>query len=1317
MSGKRRRAQEMATRPQQPGLSDLEIRPTRASRPLCVIAVLLAISAGAYAGPAQKAQAILRATGVTGGLIVHVGCGDGKLTTALASRDGVLVHGLDADAANVAKTRARIQAAGIYGKASAEAWDGASLPYTDNLVRLLVAEGAVPDGEAMRVLTPGGVLYARSGNEWLTTVKPVPSDIDDWTHSLHDASNNAVAQDEVVGPPHHLQWLAEPKHARHHERLASISVVVSAGGKLFYIVDEAPTASVLLRPDWQVVARDAFSGIVLWKRPISTWESHLRPFRSGPAALSRRMVAVGDRVYVTLGNDAAVTALDAATGEVAQEHADTNGAEEILVDEGTLYVVVAPSVEESARRTGEVPTKPILAIDAETGDVLWQETNARPMPNTLAVSGDGVFYLDVDGGVVGLDAKTGSPRWSVQREVALPRPGWSSPTLVAHDDVVLCADRDVEPLGDFDEQTNAPIARWLAQEGWTGDLIAYDAETGDELWKTRVAETYHSQIDVFVADGLVWSGRSRSRTHGDFTEGRDPHTGEVKRTINTDVAFDTTMPHHRCHRNRATERYLVTGRTGVEFIDVRTGDSYRHSWTRGTCQFGSVPANGLLYVPPHSCACHIEAKLAGFYAYAPKRDVASIHSSRDLTTGPAFGSALAGDPGESDWPTYRHDAARDGSTSSVVSADLAPHWQADLGGRLSSPVIADERVYVASVDAHAINALDAASGNSVWAFTAGGRVDSPPTVSGGRVVFGSADGHVYCLRASDGELIWRLRVAPEDRRGVVRDQLESAWPVHGSVLVQDGAVYCAAGRSSYLDGGIRLCRIDLETGGKLAERRVYSRDEGTGRQPDDMAQFELEGALPDILSSDGELIYMRKAAFDAETLEPAETRRHLYCPAGFLNDDWWHRTYFIYGTHFYSGYIGWYFAGRETPAGRLLALDDGVVYGFSYRPEYYKGTTGRKYQLFAATRQDLVPQDPVDYAQAQRRYPHSGNGEYRVELQWGQEVPLLARALAVAGDTVLMAGPPESAMRLMTAFEGKKGGVLQASSTGDGSALASYRLDGLPVHDGMAVANGRLYISTEDGRLLCAGDPADAPAGAPQFMREAVVGAEQVAGDPKEPGFTGHWKLDGEEEELALDSSGVGNHGDVYGGWVEGDFGTCLRLTGSPGALTIADGPGWHFGAEDFSISYWVKPDKLDTRIIGKEDFPAKWWVFNLLADGRLEMVLGETHEATKTVRPTSKTPLSMDRWNHVVYVVDRSNREVRAYIDGALDSTTEIPENLDGSLSVEGTGIMIPSAHKPFSGLFDELRVYKRALSADEVTSAYDGQASKRGSVACEPR
>jgi SAM-dependent methyltransferase len=213
---------------------------------LCVLCILSTATAQ------PLARHILEATGFKGGLIVHIGCGDGKLTAALRASDSYLVHGLDVKAENVEKAREHIQSLGLYGSVSVERFDGQRLPYADNLVNLVVSEnlGGVSMDEVMRVLAPGGIAYIKSGGKWIKQVKSRSAEIDEWTHFLYDASNNAVSKDSIVGPPRQLQWVAGPQWARSHDHLASVSVLVSSGGRIFYIVDEGPTVAVVLQPRW-----------------------------------------------------------------------------------------------------------------------------------------------------------------------------------------------------------------------------------------------------------------------------------------------------------------------------------------------------------------------------------------------------------------------------------------------------------------------------------------------------------------------------------------------------------------------------------------------------------------------------------------------------------------------------------------------------------------------------------------------------------------------------------------------------------------------------------------------------------------------------------------------------------------------------------------------------------------------------------------------------------------------------------------------------------------------------------------------------------
>ena len=74
-----------------------------------------------------------------------------------------------------------------------------------------------------------------------------------------------------------------PQVVASHEHLSSFSAAVSAGGRLFYIVDLGPLSSVRAATQWFLIARDAFSGVVLWQRPLLSWEDHMLGSRAGRA--------------------------------------------------------------------------------------------------------------------------------------------------------------------------------------------------------------------------------------------------------------------------------------------------------------------------------------------------------------------------------------------------------------------------------------------------------------------------------------------------------------------------------------------------------------------------------------------------------------------------------------------------------------------------------------------------------------------------------------------------------------------------------------------------------------------------------------------------------------------------------------------------------------------------------------------------------------------------------------------------------------------------------------------------------------------------
>lgn len=1059
----------------------------------CVLALVCVIAAATAdaASPKKTAKQIIDATGLRGGLIVHVGCGDGKLSSALRVNDSYIVHGLDTDPRAVQSARETGLKTDSYGAVSFDSFDGKNLPYVENLVNLVVSEdlGGVDMKEVMRVLCPNGVAYIKSGGKWTKTVKPRPDNIDEWTHYLHDASGNAVAQDEVVAPPRHMQWVGSPKWSRHHDRMASMSALVSAGGRIFYIMDEGSTASIQMPDRRMLIARDAFNGVVLWKRPLSDWHTQLYPYKSGPAQLPRRLVAVDDRVYVTLGLEKPLTAIDATTGQTVRTYKGTQTTREVLHSEGVLFLLVSDTPCEgsdfcvvdrcmhlernrvAADLTWNENERQLMAIEPESGKVLWSKKQ-RVVPISLAADKRGVYFHDGDR-IIRLDRKTGDEIWrSEQVSRKDPIPTNFGPTLVVYDDVVLFSGGDRK-------------------------MCALSLKDGKTLWSEKHPPSgHHSPEDLLVMKGLVWAGEvAGGRDSGIFT-GRDLYTGEVKVEFPPDV--NTYWFHHRCYRSKATVNYLLPSRTGIEFIDPDTKHWDTNHWVRGGCLYGIMPSNGMVYAPPHSCACYIDAKMFGFCALAPassSRSVSFDVADKDrLEKGPAYGQLLKSnsDASAQDWPTYRHDSSRSGRTASLVSAKLDHKWQARVEGKLTSPVISAGKVFVASVDTHTVHALDAESGKEIWSFVTGGRVDSPPTIFRGRALFGSADGWVYCVKASDGTLIWRFRAAPVDRRLMAFEQLESVWPISGSVLIQDGVAYFVAGRSMFVDGGMRMFRLDPVTGRKISETVLDERDPDTGKNlQEHVKALNMPAALPDVLSSDGKYVYMRTQRFnlDGKRDHIAQTEvedqdgegLHLFSSVGFLDDTWFHRGYWMYGKSIASGASQWFLAGRRVPSGRILVNADSAIYGFGRKPEYFRWSTPQEYHLFAAEKSPKIIKVTNDTKAAQEKCQIPST---EIVHKWSVDVPILARAMVMAGDTIMIAGPPDivdeeevfkdfddkknqANMREQeAAYLGKKGGSLLAVSI-EGKVLNEIKLDTLPVWDGMAVANGSLYMCTIDGRVIC----------------------------------------------------------------------------------------------------------------------------------------------------------------------------------------------------------------------------------------------------------
>ncbi len=1080
---------------------------------LIIIFMLMAVTCFAQTKTAaQTAEEILNKSSIQGGLIVHIGCNDGRLTAALQGDGPFVVQGLEVNRAKVKQARSYIQSEGLYGRVSIILWNGLHLPYAENMVNLIVAEapGKVTIKEMMRVLTPLGVALVKEKDGWTKHVKPWPDDIDEWAHYLHGPDNNAVANDTVVGPPKHMQWVSGPMYARSHEVNSSLAAMVSSGGRLFYIWDEGiiGLTDKRMQARWSLLARDAFNGTLLWKHRMPNWgwrewhaesrwdNTRLRAkmLRANPASLTRRLVATKKQLYVTLGYEAPISIIDTATGKVSGEIPNTKWVDEILFDKDVLVLrlrVPESPPEKDAWTLMPEQTACVMAIRVDNHKILWKSKPEPMAALSLAVSHGRIFYSTYKE-VVCLDRASGKELWRSMPVKSLSGNRASQGTLVAQKEVVLNAYiikrkfRDQKKKGKKKKENDKK--KKAKKYDTIHKLIALSAKTGKLLWEGPDYDGpgVANPPDLFVANNLVWVGDTTLPKNQKLTEvrrqGFDLLTGKVMKEVS--VAKLKSPGHHaRCYRSKATDRFLMLPKRGVEFLDIQGNDHMRNDWVRPSCIFGVTPANGLLYVPPHQCVCYPGVLLSYFNVLAAKRDLSSqkVMKPKDqtrLTKGPAYGKKgnnklQIAKPG--DWPTYRRDSLRSGFARTMIPDKPKQLWETSLKAPITPPIAASGRVIVAEKDTHKVVALDSAKGRVLWQYTAGGRIDSPPTVYNGLVLFGCADGWAYCLQASDGKEVWRFQAAPEERRIMVSGQLESVWPVHGSVLVLADATakkarslaYVTAGRSSYLDGGIHVYGLDPYTGKAIHHTCL----DGPHPDPhkDKGNSGYMDGSKSDILVSDGSDIYLFQERFTGDlTRKPAPMQnkqkekgghriylpsperdssgKHLIATGGFLDDTLNEGTYWNYS----SRWPGWRRHLSGVP-GQLLVFNEQMLFGvnrFTKPVRVRHGfTPGEKGVRLFARKHD------------------------KKKDRWSEFIQINIRAMVLAGKDLFVAGAPDVVPDddPLAAYEGRKGSILMQVSAKDGTIKDRRELKTLPVFDGLIAAENRLFLSTKDGRVLCFG--------------------------------------------------------------------------------------------------------------------------------------------------------------------------------------------------------------------------------------------------------
>jgi outer membrane protein assembly factor BamB len=1068
----------------------------------------------------QIPSELFKTSGFKGGVIAAAGSITSAEMLELSGKSSFLVHIIELSKKNVQVLKKDAYLKGKGGKVTVSIYNGSYLPFIDNFVNVLICTEtmSISSKEIDRVLVPGGIVYTQKDMKlssytsesavqgWKKYRKPVSSKLDEWTHFMHGPDNNPVSKDDVVGHPYHIQWVAGQKSAKDHTKsIASTQVIVSAGGVIYYIAEETPLAlTFLFAPKWYLYARDAYNGVLLWKRKIDAWQtSKATHWMNLPPDSQRRLIAGKEKLYFTTTIVSPVSVLDPANGKVLKTFKDTKNAEELLLIDDILVVLCGTynfdEVDRYALTDIQVTPlqKKIMAIDTKTGKTLWTINNKTThgiMPLGLAADNGSVVYQSFKG-IHLADLKTGKKKWTYEHPVVFERTPSRTTTLIIKNNVVLMADALPDKVKKWPKSLSKDdkqrLKKVYKERKGVGKVVALSVKNGKLLWEAPCTLGVGSPPDMFYANGLVWIGENKGRKDQDYRKGRDILTGKVKKEI--PVSEHWPQVHHdRCYRDRATEKFILAGRTGIEYIDLNAGTVNPHTWVRGICQFGILPGNGSVYVPANNCSCYIQSQMKdGFYSLTPKRTfyAADVDDGKRLEKGSAYELAgkLYGKNAETDWPVYRRDAGRSGHFTTKINKKPVSKWITKIGGALTAPVSADGKVYTAQMQEGVLWCVNAIDGKVLWKYLAGGKIDVPPSVQGGILVFGSHNGTVYALNAIDGKVLWKFFAFPKEQYMFDHGSLQSVWPVIGGVYIKGKTVYFNAGRSTYMDGGMYMYALDLLTGKIRHKKKYYSRDQKTGLRYDLFEPYsdeytrkaELPGLLPDVFSDDGKNLYLRSVMLDYKLSVLSELGDHIYSPTGFLDGESWQRSYFVYGKHSYGLNSGTPVASQLFPAGRLLVTDEKNVFGYQEVNMYVKPKANNSI-LFSM---DKHP-DQRELKKSRRHTPL-----FVLEKNWSVDIGMHPSAMIVGEKYVYATGPaevdvgllkeyrekqkvdafsvPENIQEQTDLFLGEKGSLLKIVSKKDGAELYSVRVPSKPVWDGMIAADSKLFIALKNGSLVC----------------------------------------------------------------------------------------------------------------------------------------------------------------------------------------------------------------------------------------------------------
>lgn len=433
-----------------------------------------------------------------------------------------------------------------------------------------------------------------------------------------------------------------------------------------------------------------------------------------------------------------------------------------------------------------------------------------------------------------------------------------------------------------------------------------------------------------------------------------------------------------------------------------------------------------------------------------------------------------------DWPVYRKDDQRTGITGEKLSLPLKKVWQHKTEYTPSpawpepapanfwhgilevNPVMTYDRafhvvaagnyLYYGSSANDSIYCLDTVTGGIRWQYFSEGPVRMAPVIHGKRVYAGSDDGYLYCLDRITGKLEWKTPGGQGQRRLPGNGRFISLWPVRAGIIIQNDTVYFTAGLFPLQ--GVFINAVNAATGEKIWQQKVTTSPQGYMAAFENRLYVPTGRAAPYVLSmKDGTLL--NKMSAIKRRGGPVVT------PA---------RDFILHGADEH-GMINISQKSDKnelllTVAGFRMAIQNDTLFILdkdhlaAYDMKKYVDINKKITPFLKNRKTKIRNQDKIDKLQK----------EIKTSLIW-KTATGDNRSMIMTKDSLIVGGDAE------VALYNKNNGIKTWSSGVDGTAY------------GLAVSEGKLYVSTSKGWIYCFSAHNDAQFLQSVYQRKGLSGS------------------------------------------------------------------------------------------------------------------------------------------------------------------------------------------------------------------------------------